>query len=257
MVDAYNGIDLPCGFIIYSMRILFFISWICLSFLSLSSTAQSAKVTISGYIRDVNSGENLPAASVGITELKRGVNSNSYGFYSISVPKGMYTCKVSYLGYETQLLSINADKDQKLNIEMKPKSTVKKEVVVKDKRKDENVKSTEMGMHQLSMENVKKLPVIMGEVDVLKSLQLLPGVSSAGEGQSGFYVRGGGPDQNMILLDDAVVYNTGHLFGFFSVFNGDAIKNVTLIKGAAPANYGGRLSSVVDISMKEGNNRNY
>ena len=257
MVDAYNGIDLPCGFIFYYMRILFFISWICLSFLSLSSTAQSAKVTISGYIRDVNSGENLPAASVGITELKRGVNSNSYGFYSISVPKGMYTCKVSYLGYETQLLSINADKDQKLNIEMQPKSAVKKEVVVKDKRKDENVKSTEMGMHQLSMENVKKLPVIMGEVDVLKSLQLLPGVSSAGEGQSGFYVRGGGPDQNMILLDDAVVYNTGHLFGFFSVFNGDAIKNVTLIKGAAPANYGGRLSSVVDISMKEGNNRNY
>lgn len=114
-----------------------------------------------------------------------------------------------------------------------------------------------MGMHQLSMDNIKKLPVIMGEVDVLKSLQLLPGVSSAGEGQSGFYVRGGGPDQNLILLDDAVVYNTGHLFGFFSVFNGDAIKNVTLIKGGMPANYGGRLSSVVDVSMKEGNNKKY
>ena len=149
------------------------------------------------------------------------------------------------------------DKDFVLNVELLPKNLVQKEIVIKDIRKDNNVKSTEMGMHQLSMENVKKLPVIMGEVDVLKSLQLLPGVSSAGEGQSGFYVRGGGPDQNLILLDDAVVYNTGHLFGFFSVFNGDAIKNVTLIKGAAPANYGGRLSSVVDVTMKEGNNKKY
>jgi len=215
------------------------------------------KYTLSGYIRDGNSGENLPSASVGIVELKRGVNTNAYGFYSISLPSGSYTLKVSYLGYETQLIPVTLSKDEKRNVELLPKVTQKKEIVIKDKRKDENVKSTEMGMHQLSIENVKKLPVIMGEVDVLKSLQLLPGVSSAGEGQSGFYVRGGGPDQNMILLDDAVVYNTGHLFGFFSVFNGDAIKNVTLIKGAAPANYGGRLSSVVDISMKEGNNKKY
>lgn len=225
--------------------------------ISFSSFAQTSKVTISGYVRDTSSGENLPSATIGILELKRGVNSNNYGFYSISLPKGTYTLKVSYLGYDTQLITVNADADKKLNIEMHPKNIEKKEVIIKDKRKDENVKSTEMGMHQLSMESVKKLPVIMGEVDVLKSLQLLPGVSSAGEGQSGFYVRGGGPDQNLILLDDAVVYNTGHLFGFFSVFNGDAIKNVTLIKGAAPANYGGRLSSVVDISMKEGNTKKY
>ncbi len=225
--------------------------------LPLLAPAQTSKVTISGYVRDASSGENLPAASVGILELKKGVNSNNYGFYSLSVPKGKYTLKVSYLGYETQLISIELADDKKLNIELQPKNIEQKEIVIKDKRKDENVKSTEMGMHQLSMENVKKLPVIMGEVDVLKSLQLLPGVSSAGEGQSGFFVRGGGPDQNLILLDDAVVYNTGHLFGFFSVFNGDAIKNVTLIKGAAPANYGGRLSSVVDISMKEGNNKKY
>jgi hypothetical protein len=194
---------------------------------------------------------------VGLLELKKGVNANNYGFYSISVPKGNYQVKVSYLGYETQLISINLDKNTQLNIELLPKNMTSKEIVIKDVRKDENVKSTEMGMHQLSMEAVKKLPVIMGEVDVLKSLQLLPGVSSAGEGQSGFYVRGGGPDQNLILLDEAVVYNTGHLFGFFSVFNGDAIKNVTLIKGTAPANYGGRLSSVVDVSMKEGNNKKY
>jgi hypothetical protein len=215
------------------------------------------KFTLSGYVKDASSGESLPGATVGLLELKKGVNANNYGFYSISVPKGNYQVKVSYLGYETQLISINLDKNTQLNIELLPKNMTSKEIVIKDVRKDENVKSTEMGMHQLSMEAVKKLPVIMGEVDVLKSLQLLPGVSSAGEGQSGFYVRGGGPDQNLILLDEAVVYNTGHLFGFFSVFNGDAIKNVTLIKGTAPANYGGRLSSVVDVSMKEGNNKKY
>ncbi len=215
------------------------------------------KFTLSGYVKDASSGESLPGATVGLLELKKGVNANNYGFYSISVPKGNYQVKVSYLGYETQLISINLDKNTQLNIELLPKNVTSKEIVIKDVRKDENVKSTEMGMHQLSMEAVKKLPVIMGEVDVLKSLQLLPGVSSAGEGQSGFYVRGGGPDQNLILLDEAVVYNTGHLFGFFSVFNGDAIKNVTLIKGTAPANYGGRLSSVVDVSMKEGNNKKY
>jgi hypothetical protein len=219
--------------------------------------AQEGKVTLSGHVRDQTSGENLPSATVGIVELKRGVNTNSYGFYSISVPKGKYTLKVSFLGFETQQLTVDLNEDRKLDIELLPKAMMTKEIVIKDTRKDENVKSTEMGLHQLSMEDVKKLPVIMGEVDVLKSLQLLPGVSSAGEGQSGFYVRGGGPDQNLILLDDAVVYNTGHLFGFFSVFNGDAIKNVTLIKGAAPANYGGRLSSVVDVSMKEGNNKKY
>jgi hypothetical protein len=240
------------------MRIVTFIFFLLSTFsYSISSHAQSGKFTISGYVRDGSSGESLPAATIGILELKRGANSNAYGFYSITMPAGKYTLKVSYLGYETQLIDIQVNSDKKLNLDLLPKNIEKKEVVIKDKRKDENVKSVDMGLHQLSMENVKKLPVIMGEVDVLKSLQLLPGVSSAGEGQSGFYVRGGGPDQNLILLDDAVVYNTGHLFGFFSVFNGDAIKNVTLIKGAAPANYGGRLSSVVDISMKEGNNKKY
>lgn len=219
--------------------------------------AQDNKFTISGYVKDANSGETLPGASVGIVELKRGISTNAYGFYSISVPEGEYTLKVSYLSFETQLLKMKVTKSVQMNIEMYPKVIEQKEIVIKDVRKDENIKGTEMGMHQLSMENVKKLPVILGEVDVLKSLQLLPGVSSAGEGQSGFYVRGGGPDQNLILLDDATVYNTGHLFGFFSVFNGDAIKNVNLIKGAAPANYGGRLSSVVDVTMKEGNNKKY
>lgn len=236
---------------LYSLLILFFL------FLVKNSFSQEKKYTISGYILDATSGENLPSANVGILELKRGVNTNNYGFFSISVPAGKYSLKASYLGFEPQTISVDINEDKVMKIEMQPRNLIQKEIVIKDIRKDNNVKSTEMGMHQLSMEEVKKLPVIMGEVDVLKSLQLLPGVSSAGEGQSGFYVRGGGPDQNLILLDDAVVYNTGHLFGFFSVFNGDAIKNVTLIKGAAPANYGGRLSSVVDVTMKEGNNKKF
>jgi hypothetical protein len=214
-------------------------------------------VTISGYVRDIKTGENLPGASINIVSLKRGVTTNGYGFYSISVPVGEYIFKVSYLGFETKYDTLNIKESKKLNIELSPKMKTTKEVIIKTKRKDENVKSTEMGMHKLSIEGLKKLPVILGEVDILKALQLLPGVNSAGEGQSGFYVRGGGPDQNLILLDDATVYNTGHLFGFFSVFNSDAIKNVTLIKGGMPANYGGRLSSVVDITMKDGNNKAY
>jgi hypothetical protein len=230
----------------------------CILFFSLiiftykSINAQS-KFTLSGHVKDASSGENLPSATVGITELKKGISSNSYGFYSITLPEGDYTIKVSYLGFETRLIPLHFIQNTELTIDLQPKQLTSKEIIISDIRKDENVKSTEMGVHQLSMESIKKLPVIMGEVDVLKSLQLLPGVNSAGEGQSGFYVRGGGPDQNLILLDDAVVYNTGHLFGFFSVFNGDAIKNVTLIKGGMPANYGGRLSSVVDVVMKEGN----
>jgi len=240
------------------MGLKFSLLWVFLFALNAVTVhAQEQKVTLSGHVKDLTSGENLPSANVGLVELKRGVNTNNYGFYSISVPKGKYTLKVSYIGFEAQMIDVVLEEDKKMDIELSPKSLLSKEIVIKDTRKDENVKSTEMGMHQLSMENVKKLPVIMGEVDVLKSLQLLPGVSSAGEGQSGFYVRGGGPDQNLILLDDAVVYNTGHLFGFFSVFNGDAIKNVSMIKGSAPANYGGRLSSVVDVTMKEGNNKKY
>jgi hypothetical protein len=143
-----------------------------------------------------------------------------------------------------------------LNIELKPTTTLK-EVEITSARKDEHVKTTEMGTVAMSVEKIKVLPVIFGEVDILKALQLMPGVQSAGEGNSGFYVRGGGPDQNLVLLDDAVVYNPGHLFGFFSIFNSDAVKNISLIKGSMPANYGGRLSSVVDVSMKEGNTKEF
>lgn len=214
------------------------------------------KVTLSGYMRDAGTGESLIAGTIYIKEADQGAQTNTYGFYSISVPPGSYTVIYSYVGYSPITKSINLVANQTFNAEL-ASSTTLKEVQVTTGRKDENVKNTEMGTISLSMARIKTLPVLFGEVDILKTLQLLPGVQSAGEGSSGFYVRGGGPDQNLVLLDDAVVYNTGHLFGFFSVFNSDAIKDVTLVKGGAAANYGGRLSSVVDVSMKEGNIKEY
>ena len=153
--------------------------------------------------------------------------------------------------------TIDLNNDVVNNFEMSPNVTVEQAVVVSAKKRDANVKNAQMGKIDLSINQVKEIPAFLGEVDILKTIQLLPGVQSAGEGSSGLYVRGGGPDQNLILLDDAVVYSTGHLFGFFSIFNGDAIKSTSLIKGGMPAQYGGRLSSVLDISMKEGNDKNF
>jgi len=214
------------------------------------------KVSLSGYMRDTATGESLIAGSVFIKEANQGGQTNSYGFYSVSVPPGEYTVIFSYVGYAPLVKTMNLIANQSYNADLRNNSELKVVEVSAD-RKDENVKNTEMGTIKLSMDKIKNLPVLFGEVDILKTLQLLPGVQSAGEGSAGFYVRGGGPDQNLVLLDDAVVYNTGHLFGFFSVFNSDAIKDVTLIKGGAPANYGGRLSSVVDVSMKDGNQKEY
>lgn len=231
----------------YSLILLFF-------FFTTSAWAQ--RITISGYIKDASNGETLPGAAFTIKELNKGVASNEYGFYSISVPAGKYTTLVTYLGYKAQLDTLTLSKNVRKNYNLLSNSIVSKEIVVNADAK-KNVEGTQMGTQQLTMEQIKTLPVILGEVDLLKTLQLLPGVQSAGEGNSGFYVRGGGPDQNLILLDGATVYNSGHLFGFFSVFNSDAISNVTLIKGGMPAEYGGRLSSVVDVKMKEGNNQKF
>lgn len=214
------------------------------------------KVTLSGTVRDEKNGESLISASVYVAESGVGAETNNYGFYSLSLPPGMHVVTFSYVGYASKTDTLNLIESREYNVELFGNSEIK-EVVVTGERRDENVRNTEMGTVSLSMERIKTLPVIFGETDILKTLQLMPGVQSAGEGNSGFYVRGGGPDQNLILLDDAVVYNTGHLFGFFSVFNSDALKNVTLIKGSMPANYGGRLSSVVDVSMKEGNARKF
>jgi hypothetical protein len=210
-------------------------------------------VTISGYIRDSLSKETLIGASLNVKGQNKGVSTNSYGFFSLSLPQGKVQLNVSSIGYIPVELTLDLISDLEINFSLFPKASLSQEIVITSRKKDANVRNAQMGKLDLSMNQIKSLPVIFGEVDPLKALQLMPGIRNAGEGNSGLYVRGGGPDQNLILLDDAVVYNPGHLFGFFSVFNGDALKNVSLTKGGMPAQYGGRVSSVLDIAMKEGN----
>ncbi|MEP6465266.1 MAG: TonB-dependent receptor, partial [Parafilimonas sp.] len=215
------------------------------------------KFTWRGSVKDSLSGETLINASVVVYNESRGVTTNQYGYFALTLPAGNYTLIFSFIGYAPKIINVDFNKEISQDILLLPAAAAIKEVVVtasaSAQKRLNNVKSAQMGEIELNMNTVKSLPSFLGETDVLKTLQLLPGVRNAGEGNSGFYVRGGGPDQNLILLDEAVVYNTGHLFGFFSVFNSDAIKNVTLIKGGMPAQYGGRLSSVIDIAMKEGN----
>jgi hypothetical protein len=221
---------------------------------SFAASAQN-KYTISGYIKDSLNGETLIGATIAVQGQTKGISSNLYGFYSITLDQGKYILICTFVGYRIKAVSIDLRADTKINFDVLPKSYLAEEVVVSSKKRDANVKNAQMGKFTLPIEQIKAIPAFLGEVDLLKTIQLLPGVRNAGEGSAGIYVRGGGPDQNLILLDDAPVYNTGHLFGFFSIFNSDAIKNVTLIKGGMPAQYGGRLSSVLDVSMKEGNNQ--
>ncbi len=223
---------------------------------SINNNAQD-KHTISGYIKDAGTGEVLIGSSIYIEELEKGVVTNIYGYYSLTVESGVYNIIARYIGYDDVSQTVGLDADVKLNIEMTVSSDIMDEVVVEAEAVDNNTTGTQMGEINLNMDRVKTLPAFMGEVDILKTVQFLPGVSSGGEGNTGFYVRGGGPDQNLILLDEATVYNASHLFGFFSVFNADAIKNVKMIKGGMPANYGGRISSVLDINMKDGNYKEY
>lgn len=232
------------------MRVCFLV----ISFFVVSILSAQERVTLNGYLKDSLTGETLIGANLQVVGQGKGVQSNQYGFFSISLEKGVYRLLVSFIGYQTAEVTIDLKKDIQQNILLLPNTAIINNVTVIGRRRENNVKTAQMGKVELSMNTAKALPAFLGEVDPLKTLQLLPGVRNAGEGNAGFYVRGGGPDQNLILLDDAVVYNTGHLFGFFSIFNADAIKNVTLIKGGMPAQYGGRLSSVVDVAMKEGNN---
>ncbi|HSF90457.1 MAG TPA: TonB-dependent receptor [Saprospiraceae bacterium] len=227
-------------------------------FMSLAGHAQ-ARHTISGYVKDDQTGETLIGANVYLeSDAKTGTVTNTYGFFSMTLPEGVHRIVVSYLGYQHHIEEVNLVSNVNLNINMVQGIEMQEVVVAaKGEEEDENVQSTSMGRVSLPIEQIKVLPALLGEVDILKTIQLLPGVSSAGEGSAGFYVRGGGADQNLVLLDEAVVYNSGHFLGFFSVFNSDAIKNTTLIKGGIPAVYGGRLSSVLDIQMKEGNNQNF
>ena len=214
------------------------------------------KYTISGYAKDVQNGETLIGATITISGNVKGITTNQYGFYSITLLQGGYDVICSYAGFQPKLISIKLNADQQLNFDLATGAALQ-EVIISSKRKDGNVKDPQMGKFVLPIEQIKAIPAFLGEVDLLKTIQLLPGVRNAGEGSAGIYVRGGGPDQNLIMLDDAIVYNSGHLFGFFSIFNSDAIKNVSLIKGGMPAQYGGRLSSVLDISMKEGNDKKF
>lgn len=214
------------------------------------------KITFSGIVTSIENGETILNARISIPELSTGVMTNNYGFFSISLPKGNYRVEVSAFGTQKEISTIEFNKNTSINFELKPIAKEFEEVVVSAKQ-EENVKSTNMGQIELQMDEIKKLPAFLGEVDLVKAIQLLPGVSSASEGGQGFYVRGGGPDQNLVLLDEAVVYNASHLFGFFSVFNPDAVKNVNLIKGGMPANYGGRLSSVLEVNMIEGNKKQF
>lgn len=219
-------------------------------------SAQNTKTTISGYVKDARNGEGLIGVSVYIKELSTGNTTNTYGFYSITVPQGKYNLIYSYVGYNKIVKEIDAQTDAiSLNLEMYEEGTALNEVVISAKKEDDNVKSIEMSVNKISMKTIQKMPALLGEVDLVRSIQLLPGVSTIGEGSSGFNVRGGGVDQNLVLLDEAPVYNSSHLFGFFSVFNPDAVKDVKLIKGGIPSQYGGRISSILDVKMKEGNSK--
>ncbi|HEY0978655.1 MAG TPA: TonB-dependent receptor, partial [Flavobacteriales bacterium] len=225
---------------------------------ALSASAQTPqRFTVSGYVNDTATGEALIGATVFIKEIQKGVPTNVYGFYSVTLEAGDYTFVVRYIGYQDLERSVKLQGDVKLNLLLVTTAKEIKQVEVVGEKRKSNVESTAMGTMDVDVTKLQTLPALLGEVDILKTIQYLPGVKSNGEGNSGFYVRGGGPDQNLILLDNATVYNASHLFGFFSVFNADAVKNIELIKGGMPANYGGRTSSVLDITMKDGNDKEF
>ncbi|MBR9919979.1 MAG: TonB-dependent receptor [Bacteroidetes bacterium] len=220
-------------------------------FFSLSAKAQ--KHTISGYISDAETGEMLIGANLYDFKSESGTVSNTYGFYSLTLEADSVYLTASYVGYQPQTFALYLNKDAQIDISLSPSVSLQTVEVVASAEGDPIEERTQMSSVSIPVQQIKKLPAFLGETDVLKALQLLPGVQSGGEGQSGLYVRGGSPDQNLILLDGVPVYNASHLFGFFSVFNPDALRDITLIKGGFPARYGGRLSSVLDINMKEGN----
>jgi hypothetical protein len=214
------------------------------------------KVTVSGTITSARTGETLIGASVRVPNSSAGTVSNEYGFYSLTLAKGNYTLEFSAVGLNAKSQSVSLQQNLVLNIALEEASSELEAVVVKATGR-RSITNAQMGMERLSVAETKNIPMLLGERDVLKTIQLLPGIKTAGEGSSGFFVRGGAADQNLILLDEATVYNASHLLGFFSTFNSDAIKDITVYKGGMPAQYGGRLSSVLDIKMNEGNNQEY
>ncbi len=235
-------------------------NWKILSFLVLflaSAVLAEETVTLSGFVSDAETGEALIGTNIFVPEKQIGGSTNAYGFYSISIPSGKYVFRFSFIGYQAKDVPVNLTQNTKINVELSPESLNTETIIVTAEAADANIKVAEMGTVQINPVEMKQVPILFGEQDVLKTIQLLPGVTAASEGQAGFYVRGGGPDQNLILLDEAPVYNASHLMGFFSVFNSDAINSAKLIKGGGPPEYGGRLSSVLDIKMKEGNRKKF
>lgn len=231
---------------------------LALIFLFFCSLAFSQRnVTLSGYVSDLESDESLIGVSVLLPELNTGTITNEYGFFSLTLPAGVYTVQIRYLGFETLTRELSLNEDVNENFELTPQAEVLDEVIVEENIELLNVRNPQMSVNKLAINTIKKIPAVLGEVDVIKSITLLPGVTNAGEGASGFNVRGGAADQNLILLDEAILFNSSHLFGFFSVFNPDAIKDIQLYKGGIPASYGGRASSVLNIYQKEGNRKKF
>jgi hypothetical protein len=222
--------------------------------LSIAARSQN-KVTLNGYIKDKSNGEEMIGVTVYIPALKAGTTTNPYGFYSITIPAGTYDVQYSYLGYKTETTTLDLQSDVTRNLELEMEATVIQEVQIVDRRLDANVANIQMSKNNINIEQVRKLPALFGEVDIIKNIQMLPGVISAGEGTSSFFVRGGGADQNLILIDEAPIYDPSHLGGIISVFNADVIKESELYKGGIPSRFGGRLSSILEVRTKDGNNK--
>lgn len=235
----------------------YILSVLIVVFLSSFSIHSQEKFTLSGIISEKSSNETLIGVNVIFPEIGKGVVTNEYGFYSITLPQRKYRLQVSYLGFTDVILEIDLNEDEKLNVQLTESSEVLDEVIITEKTEKLSIRNPQMSMNKLTAATIKQIPVVLGEADVIKSIILLPGVTSGGEGASGFNVRGGSTDQNLILLDEATIFNSSHLFGFFSVFNPDAIKDIKLYKGGIPARYGGRVSSVLDIYQKEGNSKKF
>jgi hypothetical protein len=234
-------------------HLLLILLFICCFFVSFSQTPAARKHTISGYVRESGSGELLIGVTVYLPQLKTGTATNTYGFYSLTLPADSLELVFSFVGYRPEARRLLLNQDTEINVNLSTETTALNEVVVSSESLRRVSENPQMSVVEVPIQQIKDIPALMGEKDVLKVLQLMPGVQKGSEGNSGLYVRGGGPDQNLIILDDATVYNAYHLFGFFSLFNGDALKSVELTKGGFPARYGGRLSSVVEMNMKEGN----
>jgi hypothetical protein len=232
----------------------YFLSLLCVSVVTAATAQQN--VTIGGVIKSKSNGETVIGASVNADTIAA-TQTNEYGFYSLTVPAGPHKIKVSSVGTDPQTFTLNITKDTTINVALDDEGQNLQEVVISETGGGRSLSSAQTSVEKLSMKEIEHIPVLFGEKDVLKAIQLLPGIKSAGDGNSGMFVRGGAADQNLILLDEAPVYNASHLLGFFSTFNSDALKDITVYKGGMPAQYGGRLSSVLDIKMNDGNNQNY